>query len=201
MPPAPERRIPCTMTEGPPSMSKAFALGIDRGPRGALGARGNDKKQGGPISRVPYPFRGRHHPSRPPVARRIPRGLPADLAKPLRGLASRLSLRTTACFHPLEPGEGRVALRCSALLAARLAVPPPSPEARWALTPPFHPYPAWLSAPPTARAAFAPRGYRQDGPWPGGIFLLRCLSPRRVPAPLGAGLRRGARELPGAALS
>jgi hypothetical protein len=30
--------------------------------------------------------------------------------------------------------------RCSALLLMRLAVPRPSPDARWALTPPFHPY-------------------------------------------------------------
>jgi len=102
MPPAPERRIPCTMTEGPPSMSKAFALGIDRGPRGAFGARGNDKKKGGPISRVPYPFRGRHHPSRPPVARRIPRGLPADLVEALRASTLKLPLRATSRLGPSE---------------------------------------------------------------------------------------------------
>jgi hypothetical protein len=35
---------------------------------------------------------------------------------------------------------GRAALRCSVLLAARLAVPSPSPAPRWALTPPFHPH-------------------------------------------------------------
>lgn len=60
---------------------------------------------------------------------------------------------------------------CSALLVTRLAMPQTLPLARWALTPPFHPYPGL--------AAQAVR------------FLLRYLSRRR--------LRRRSRSLTGVA--
>lgn len=46
----------------------------------------------------------------------------------------------------------------SVLLPVGFAVPLPLPAARWALTPPFHPYPAYRSVPSRRRA----RGERAD---------------------------------------
>jgi hypothetical protein len=82
---------------------------------------------------------------------------------------------------PKGRDEGRAALHCSALLAARLAVPPPLPATRWALAPPFHPHRGPLCGPRFAVRALSPANCH-FGPWrPQAVcFLWRYLSPREA---------------------
>ncbi len=85
--------------------------------------------------------------------------------------------RTAAPFTGPEYRNHR---RCLALLRMRFALPPPLPKARWALTPPFHPYPKEI-----LQAVY---------------FLLHCLSaescvgtPASAARPLTGILSEGAR--------
>jgi hypothetical protein len=59
--------------------------------------------------------------------------------RPFIWIRRRRRIRAT---HPDRGAERPVSGPFSVLLPAGLAAPPPSPGARWALTPPFHPYPS-----------------------------------------------------------
>ncbi len=134
---------------------------------GAAGLEDSKRKKGGPISRVLCPFRGRRHPSRSAVARR---------------------------FRATNPWIERAALHCSALLAARLAVPPSLPTARWALTPPFHPHRRALCARRFAVRSLSLANCPTDADAPKAVcFLWRYLSPanRLAPKALGDWRRPG----------
>ena len=85
-------------------------------------------------------------------------------------------------------------------------MPSALPRTRWALAPPFHPYPNDRRfAPAVSRKACAFRGligaiarFRASAGRQGGMFLLRCLS-RKPGSPCGA-LSFRARVLTGVAL-
>jgi len=158
---------------------RAPLLPYRRSPRQSTGASSSMRiyiKKGGSISRVLYPFRDRRHLSCPWVAPWFRRGLPANRAKPVEGVA---------------PGEQPFAAwPCS---QRGLQMPSALPRTRWALAPPFHPY--------HDEGRFAtfvsrnPRGFRGlEAAIPGcpgadrrhgGMFLLRCLS-RKPGSPCGA---------------
>jgi len=69
------------------------------------------------------PDAGGNHSSSAYVAARVVSGQPGDIGRAI-----------------LSPCEGKAASLYSALLRMGFAVPHPLPDARWALTPPFHPY-------------------------------------------------------------
>ena len=97
-------------------------------PRGA-GAQENPR--GGPVSRI---LSGGAN--APWMAIRLDARSPARLELPTRTSGPKRALRSG------RPARGPY----SALLPVGLAVRPPLPEARWALTPPFHPHPHELRA-------------------------------------------------------
>ena len=73
----------------------------------------------------------------------------------------------------------------SVLLPVGFAVPPPLPEARWALTPPFHPYPAGASAShagPCGRRREARGGVGRTAEPQAGRFLFCGTFPGVAPA-------------------
>ncbi len=123
-----------------------------------------EKTRGGPVSRVLLP----------------PRRKGAAAAHHLSGPGSYRPGSSAA--YPQAGGSlpDGPSTCCSALLLARFTVPPPSPAARWALTPPFHPHRRRTAAP---RAA-------------GSMFSV-ALSVRGAAPPV-SGAPAAARELPGA---
>ncbi len=58
-----------------------------------------------------------------------------------RGAVSRALVQPTRRVAGAERPAGEQPACCLALLRTRFTVPPPLPEERWALTPPFHPVP------------------------------------------------------------
>ena len=78
-----------------------------------------------------------------------------------------------------NPWIERAALHCSALLAARLAMPPPSPATRWALTPPFHPCRRPFG--PSACSSRFRASRSLQASTSGGIFSVALSVPRRRP--------------------
>src|SRR6056297_1995756 len=73
---------------------------------------------------------------------RLDTRLPARLWLPTRTAGPRRGLRAVSVSRPV-PARGPY----SALLPVGLAVPVRLPVPRWALTPPFHPYPAASAKP------------------------------------------------------
>jgi hypothetical protein len=73
--------------------------------------------------------------------------------------------------------------RCSALLLMRLAMPRLLPDARWALTPPFHPY--RIASSPCGSSAISRERLTALSGRSAVYFLLRYLSLRSSPTPKG----------------
>ena len=79
------------------------------------------------------------------ISRVLYAGCPASLPS-LCAMRRRLASSGLPAVSPRFRGAGWAIHRCSALLTMRFAMPRPLPGARWALTPPFHPYRRRLAA-------------------------------------------------------